>query len=143
MIDKNYITKMLIAELNTLKEEVDKENNSEELSLKDMFKKNLLPGRIVELDVNGEIHFGFILESNIIVYITKQGQIKGYLTYCTMDLPYKILRILIPKRGHFRLKDCDEMTVAWERPKKPVTVKKTISDIEKELGLNPGTLEII
>lgn len=100
------------------------------------------PGRIVELEIKGQRYFGIILSCNTIVYITEKGEIKGYLNNYTIDHPYKINKILCPTSKYFQLKDFDKMLVMWERPIKPTTIKKSISEIEKELGLEPGTLEI-
>lgn len=118
---------------------IKKEKNSD---VKDEFKAALLPGRIVELEVKGQRCLGFILTSGTIVYTNDQGQIKGYLNGFTMDHPYRIQRILIPTTNCFQLKDYNKMQVAWCRPIETVTVKKSVSEIEKELGFAPGTLEI-
>lgn len=102
----------------------------------------LKPGRIIEFLLGKEQLFGIVLESYTIVYITKQGQIKGYLNNYSINLPYKIVRIYQPDKVHYQLKDYKLMSVVWERPKEE-KVKKSIADIEKELGLAPGTLEIL
>lgn len=103
------------------------------------FKEALVPGRIVELD-NG--YLGFIVTPEVIMYSNRQGQIKGYLTNFTVDFPYEIKRILIPTSEYYQLKDYNKMKAAWTHKQKPVTVKKSISEIEKALGIKPGTLEI-
>lgn len=111
------------------------------------FKSEFLPGRIVLLEINGQRYFGFILSSNTIVYVNNKGQIIGYLNGCLskyeINSPYnKIKQILIPTATCYQLKDYAKMQVAWSKVEKKVTIKKTISEIEKELGLTPGTLEI-
>lgn len=124
------------------KEDEDHIEKEERSDSKNDFKAALLPGRIVELEIKGERRLGFILTSGTIVYTNDQGEIKGYLNGFTMDYPYKIQRILIPTTNCFQLKDYKKMQVAWSRPIETVTIKKSVSEIEKELGLAPGTLEI-
>lgn len=106
------------------------------------FNKAIQPGRIVELEINEQRYLGVILTSHTIMYINSQGEVKGYINNFTMDNPYKIKKILVPSDKVFQLKDYRRMIVAWKRPIERVTVRKTIAEIEKELGLKPGTLEI-
>lgn len=103
------------------------------------FKSNIIPGRIVEFNIDEQKYFGFILSSQNIMYVNTKGEVKGYLNGFTMDNPYKIDRILVPTTNHYQLKDYNNMSVAWQRP---IVVRKTVSEIEKELGLTPGTLVI-
>lgn len=139
--DNPYIT--ILDHFEKLCNETDNSVKKEKSSdIKDEFKAALLPGRIVELEVKGQRCLGFILTSGTVVYTNDQGQIKGYLNGFTMDHPYKVQKILIPATNCFQLKDYNKMQVAWCRPIETITVKKSVSEIEKELGLAPGTLEI-
>lgn len=103
-------------------------------------KSPLIPGRIVTFKIDDSPYFGFILQSDIIVYIDKTGKFQGYLTNCTLDKPYKIDKVFTPTKDHFKLSECNNMNLEWSRPLEKVF--KTISEIEKELGLVQGTLEI-
>lgn len=128
----NYYTK----NINTKKPDTQpaSENN---------FYDEIKPGRIVVLEVKGEKYFGFILTGGIIIYTNEKGEIKGYLKNYTSDHPYKIEKILIPTKECYQLQNYKSMTVAWTRPSKPVIVTKTISELEKELNLEPGSLQIV
>lgn len=124
----------------------NKEDNVTNTNLTNAFKAEFLPGRIVRLEIRGQKYFGFILSSKTIAYVNYKGELKGYLNDClntfTVDCPYKIYQILIPTASCYQLKDYGRMQVAWPKIEKKITVKKTIAEIEKELGLDPGTLEI-
>lgn len=111
------------------------------------FKKAFQPGRIVQLTVKGNEYFGIILCSNTIMYMDKKGLTKGYLNIdfdkLFTDENYTIHKILVPTLTCFSLAEYKQMCVAWSNEKKEATkVKKTKAEIEKELGLSPGTLEI-
>ena len=54
---------------------------------------------------------------------------------------YQVKKIFVPTPHCFKLSDYTKMDVAWPKVKNKV-VKKTIAEVEKELGLEPGTLEI-
>ena len=110
--------------------------------VKELFEKAIQPGRIVELEINNQRYLGVITTSKTIMYTNSKGEVKGYINNFTMDNPYKIKRILIPTDKYFQLKDYALMPVAWCRPIERTVVKKTIAEIEKELGLAPGTLVI-
>lgn len=117
-------------------------NNPEPDNVNEKFEKAIQPGRIVELDINDQRYLGVILTSKSIMYTNSKGEIKGYINNFTMNNPYKIKRILIPTDKYFQLKDYASMPVAWKRPIERTVVKKTMAEIEKELGLAPGTLVI-
>lgn len=123
----NINTKLNQKELNDLNEK--------------LFKEAIQPGFIAELEINNQRHLGIILTSNTIIYINDKGEIKGYINNFTKDDPYKINCIVSPTKEFFKLKDYNSMPVIWKR-KKPATIKKSIKEIEKDLGLQPGTLEI-
>lgn len=98
---------------------------------------------------NQNIHYltgvGFIISSGTIIYANNKGEIKGYLRGC-LDSPkdgnfYQVKKIFVPTPYCFKLSDYKKMDVAWPKVKNKV-VKKTVSEIEEELGLEPGTLEI-
>lgn len=117
-------------------------NNPKSDNVNEKFEKAIQPGRIVELDINDQRYLGVILTSKSIMYTNSKGEIKGYINNFTMNNPYKIKRILIPTDKYFQLKDYASMPVAWKRPIERTVVKKTMAEIEKELGLAPGTLVI-
>lgn len=131
------------------KEQSKSENERKNRNLIDSFNAEFLPGRIVLLEIRNQKHFGFILSSRTIAYIDTKGQLRGYLTYpdkwvmgCDDKSPYKIKKILVPTTSHYLLTDYEKMPVAWSSEKERIPVRKTVSEIEKELGLDPGTLEI-
>ena len=72
--------------------------------------------------------------------MTPSGEIKSYLTNFTQKSPFVFNSIRRPSVNHFRLDEYDKMDLIWENK---VKVTKTIQEIEKELGLTPGTLSII
>lgn len=116
-------------------------NKKDNSDINSSFENALKPGRIVKLEISGVCYLGIILSSKTIVYVSFDGQIKGYLNNYTMDKPYKIDCIIEPSPESFQLKDYKKMKYVWIRPQaKPV--KKSVAEIEKELGLTPGTLEI-
>lgn len=130
------------------KEESKPENKGKD-SLINSLNTEFLPGRIVLLEIRGQKHFGFILSSRTIAYVDTKGQLRGYLTYpdkrvmeCDDKSPYKVKKILVPTTSHYLLTDYEKMPVAWSSEKERIPVRKTVSEIEKELGLDPGTLEI-
>ena len=117
-------------------------NNPKSDDVDEKFEKAIQPGRIIELDINDQRYLGIILTSKSIMYTNSKGEIKGYINNFTMNNPYKIKRILIPTDKYFQLKDYSLMPIAWQRPIEQAVVKKTVAEIEKELGLAPGTLVI-
>lgn len=127
------------------KEENKLEDNETDSNLNDDFKSEFLPGRIVQLTVRDQEYLGFIISSGTIIYANNKGEIKGYLRGC-LDSPkdgnfYQVKKIFVPTPYCFKLSDYKKMDVAWPKVKNKV-VKKTVSEIEEELGLEPGTLEI-
>lgn len=127
------------------KEENKLEDNEIDSNLNDDFKSEFLPGRIVQLTVRDQEYLGFIISSGTIIYANNKGEIKGYLRGC-LDSPkdgnfYQVKKIFVPTPYCFKLSDYKKMDVAWPKVKNKV-VKKTVSEIEEELGLEPGTLEI-
>ena len=124
------------------KSTLENAENKKPEDIYESFNKAIQPGRIVELEIEDQRHLGVILTSRTIMYTNSKGEIKGYINNFTMDNPYKIKKILVPSDKFFQLKDYRRMAVAWKRPIERITVKKTVAEIEKELGLKPGTLEI-
>ena len=127
------------------KEKNKVEDNKVDSNLNNDFKSEFLPGRIVQLIVKDQEYFGFIISSKAIVYVNNKGEIKGYLSGC-FNSPkngsfYQVKKIFVPTPHCFKLSDYTKMDVAWPKIKNKV-VKKTIAEVEKELGLEPGTLEI-
>lgn len=105
------------------------------------FQYSIQPGYIFKFENKGEIYFAICLTANRSIYVDKNGVIKGYLVNPTSDVPYKVLEVRQPTVEHFKLTDFDLMNLVWTRPVDKV--KKSIADIEKELGLTPGSLEIM
>lgn len=141
----NHINKFLkvpvISNIDELLKKIPYKEGNQKSSSNNTFESALIPGRIIVFEDGDKIRYGFIIKSNIIVYVNSKGEIQGYLKNFTKDSPYKINRILIPTDEKFKLTECSEMLVAWKR-KDPIIVKKTKEEIEKALGLEPGTLEI-
>lgn len=129
-----------ISSLEELKEIIESKCEKHIDSVNFSFKDVTKPGYIVELKINESTYFGIILDSKTIVYVNKQGAIKGYINNYTENIPYKIIAIYKPTIEHFKLSDYQNMSVVWEQTKPKI--KKSKSEIEKELGLEPGTLEI-
>ena len=105
------------------------------------FEYSVHPGYIIKCEIKGEYHFAIALTPSRSIYMDKTGQVKGYLASPTQDNPYKVVEVRRPTSEYFKLSDFDNMELMWKRPADKV--KKSIADIEKELGLTPGTLEIL
>ena len=93
----------------------------------------LKPGYYVVFNKDNVIYYGIVLSNYRIIYFTSKGQLMGYCsTKCDIKKIYK-------PGTYYALTDLDQMELVWEAPKK---VTKSISEIEKALGLEPGTFEI-
>lgn len=99
------------------------------------------PGYYVIVNNEQETYYGVILDKSHILCFNAQGVMTKYIVKYTDDKPDKIMKICKPSDKYFKAKDIHNMEVVWERQKPKV--KKTLSDIEKELNLEPGTLEIL
>ena len=105
------------------------------------FEYSIQPGFIIKFENKGETYFAICLTANRSIYVDKNGMVKGYLVNPTPDTPYKVLEVRQPTTEYFKLTDFDSMNLIWTRPVEKV--KRSIADIEKELGLAPGSLEIM
>lgn len=105
-----------------------------------LFRSYLIPGYYVIFEKDSIKYYGIILSNKVIVYFDYTGKLQGYLKDFKYNEPYKMLEICKPQNDNFTLKYIDELEVVWKYPKEKVT--KSISEIEKELGLEPGTLII-
>lgn len=108
------------------------------------FYQELVPGRIVQFENAGMIRYGIVLSNGTVMHFSGSNlAASGYINNITPERPYMVRRILKPTSTCFNLKDIESMEVAWEhRYKKPKT-NMTIQDIEKQLGLEPGSLNIM
>ena len=109
----------------------------------DAFHTALVPGRIIQFENSGVVRFGIILSNGTVMHFTGNNlSAAGYINNITEDTPYRVVKILKPTSKYYNLKDINNMEVAWERKVVKPKVTKTVSEIEKELGLAPGTLTI-
>lgn len=99
------------------------------------------PGYYVVINNEQETYYGVILDKSHILCFNAQGVMIKYIIKYTDDKPDKIMKICKPSDKYFKAKDIHNMEIVWERQKPKV--KKTLADIEKELNLEPGTLEIL
>ena len=99
------------------------------------------PGYYVVINNEQETYYGVILDKSHILCFNAQGVMTKYIIKYTDDKPDKIMKICKPSDKYFKAKDIHNMEIMWERQKPKV--KKTLADIEKELNLEPGTLEIL
>lgn len=99
------------------------------------------PGYYVVINNEQETYYGVILDKSHILCFNAQGVMTKYIIKYTDDKPDKIMKICKPSDKYFKAKDIHNMEIIWERQKPKV--KKTLADIEKELNLEPGTLEIL
>lgn len=104
------------------------------------FEYSIQPGYILKFEDMGKKRFAIAITSNRLVHVDEFGKIKGYLVNPTMDAPYKVLEVRQPDSENFKLVDFDSMNLVWKRPVEKV--KKSLTDIEQQLGMEPGTLEI-
>ena len=96
------------------------------------FGNSLIPGCFV--DFEDYAIPGFITaERNLAVFAQTDGE-WNIISNFTEDCPRKITRIYSADRN-------GNTTTIWERPIEKV--KKSISEIERAMGLEPGSLEII
>lgn len=101
----------------------------------------MCPGYYVVINNEQETYYGVILDKSHILCFNAQGVMTKYIIKYTDDKPDKIMKICKPSDKYFKAKDIHNMEIVWERQKPKV--KKTLADIEKELNLEPGTLEIL
>lgn len=99
------------------------------------------PGYYVVINNEQETYYGVILDKSHILCFNAQGVMTKYIIKYTDDKPDKIMKICKPSDKYFKAKDIHNMEIVWERQKPKV--KKILADIEKELNLEPGTLEIL
>lgn len=104
------------------------------------FKTFINSGNYIILEKLNQIYYGIIINHTHAMIFDSTGNNISYISNFTENEPYKILKVCKPSDIYFKVKDIDNMEVLWERPKN--RVKKSISEIEKELNLEPGTLEI-
>ena len=89
------------------------------------------------------IRYGIVLSNGTVMHFSGSNlAASGYINNITEDRPYRVVRILKPTSQYYNLKDVINMEVAWERKVRKPKVTKTITEIEKELGLAPGSLVI-
>ena len=131
--------------LKEIKEELEKEdkkNNSEEESLEEKsgtFKDAIIPGYIVKFAID-DLDYGVILANRMIVCFGNDGRVKGYLKKFTQDTPRPIAGIYKPTEEAYGFSKTDKMIPVWVAPTQEVVY--TMEDIEKKLGLEPGSLKI-
>lgn len=107
---------------------------------KSEFMESLIPGYYIVFDKMGETYYGVMITTRIAMIFDSKRNNMSYLTNFTENEPYCILKVCKPNDKYFRAKDIEFMDVVWSRPKN--RIKKSISEIEALLQLEPGTLEI-
>lgn len=99
------------------------------------FDSNIQPGYLVNFECMGEKYKGIIMANKDIMYYNcTTNKVEGTIGNYTENSPYIITSIERPTE------ESDLYEVVWSAT--PHKVKKSISEIENELGLTPGTLEI-
>lgn len=143
-IPKDILTKCIMEAKEEREEEETAEKNSESTRNEESsFYKELVPGRIVQFENAGMIRYGIVLSNGTVMHFSGSNlAASGYINNITEDRPYRVVRILKPTSQYYNLKDVNNMEVAWERKVRKPKVTKTITEIEKELGLAPGSLVI-
>lgn len=117
---------------------IDKLSTSQSSSDSKVFDTHILnPGYYVVLKKDTTIYYGVVLSNGYIMYFTSTGSIVGYCAPNSSNIT--VLKVYKPTEYNFTLNSLDYMDLIYEAPKK---VTKSISEIEKALGLEPGTLEI-
>lgn len=127
------------AMFNSFDDEDEEKENSNDLS------KYLAPGYIVKFTKHDTVYLGVVICDNNVMYMTTDGYVKGYVGNFTDCAPFVVEAIYKPSSEHFVVHELDKMEIVYQKStkKEPVKVNKSISDIEKELGLEPGTLNIV
>lgn len=105
------------------------------------FEDAIQPGCLVAMSNGDKKVMGVVLADGTLMRVSAEGQILGYTSGYTKDTPYKILAVYRPTEEVYALHEYNKMPVMWKRPEVK-KVSKTIADLEKELGLAPGTLVI-
>ena len=127
--------KEVCTEKETSNKETDKDNN---------FYQELVPGRIVRFENAGMIRYGIVLSNGTVMHFSGSNlSASGYINYITPERPYIVSQILKPTNEHFNLKEAELMEVVWERTPKKSKTSMTVQDIEKQLGLEPDSLNIV
>lgn len=127
--------------LEEVKEALTNTKKEEEKKLDEVesFDDSLRPGYIVEFDTEN-VAYGIVLDNGMIVCLNKDGKVSGYLKKFTAETPCKIVGIYKPTDEAYTFRSLKNMEKVWAPKKEKVTYTK--SEIEKLLGLEPGSLEI-
>lgn len=126
------------------KEHQAKEETSKSTEEESDFYQELLPGRVVKFENAGMVRYGIVLSNGTVMHFSGSNlAASGYINNITPDRPYHVASILKPTSEYYNLKDVNNMEVAWKRPVKKSKRDMTIQDIEKKLGLEPGSLNIV
>ena len=141
---ENFVTCLtngdLDGALNAIRTLVEDNENSQ--SNNSTFEKELKPGRIVKFKFKNTVLYGIIVQGGGIYKINAKGQIEGYIQNYTANVPLEAVAIYEPSKDVFCLHEIEKMKVCWKAVMPKKTVRKSKQDIEKELGLEPGSLEI-
>lgn len=105
------------------------------------FDYSCQPGNILKIANKDDYFYAIVLTNNRFIYFDKYANMKGYLSDLTENIPFKVLEVRKPTSENFALSNYDNMELIWKRPVEKI--KRSIADIEKELGLTPGSLEIM
>lgn len=122
----------------------DKETITKEADKDNDFYQELVPGRIVRFENAGMIRYGIVLSNGTVMHFSGSNlSASGYINNITPERPYIVSQILKPTNEHFNLKEAEFMETVWERTPKKSKTSMTVQDIEKQLGLEPGSLNIV
>lgn len=105
------------------------------------FNYSCQPGNILKIANQDDYFYAIVLTKDRFIYFDKFANMKGYLSDLTENIPFKVLEVRKPTSEDFALSNYDNMELIWKRPVEKI--KRSIADIEKELGLTPGSLEIM
>lgn len=100
----------------------------------------LEPGNIAIMKQGETKMCGIVLPNQVMIKVSADGKITGYMNQFTANSPLVIEAIYRPTEEHYALHDYRNMQLVWKRPAEKV--KKSMREIEEALGLTPGSLEI-
>ena len=119
----------------------ESQNKSKSITLKDA----LQPGYIVAMKIDGKVCCGIVLANRVVrVTTATQTQYYNYANFkAFLDGKVEgttITGVYKPTANAYKTYEIDNMDVIW-KPEDPKT-ELSIAEIEKKLGIKPGTLKI-
>lgn len=140
-IDDPNLAQDIISKAKKIKSKCENINQNEQNEVTD-YKAALIPGSIVQFD-SDKLAYGVVLFNGMILGLQSDGTVGGYLKKFTKDKPCKITGIYKPTKEAFKFSQINDMIPLWVENNSAKRITHTKEEIEKMLGLQPGSLHII